>query len=156
MLLALGTGTMAIGRYFGGDLVHKFDQTGVLLGSAVLTLLGIYLYSTQTGAVVYLTAIIYGAGVCYFWPNMIGFIAEKIPKSGALGMSIVGAMGMFSTAIFQPVIGGWIDSANNDLSTSGLTGDALELAVGQTTMTYMLSFPGILSLIHISEPTRPY
>ena len=51
VLLALGTGTMAIGRYFGGDLVHKFDQTGVLLGSAVLTLLGIYLYSTQTGAV---------------------------------------------------------------------------------------------------------
>ena len=149
VLLALGTGTMAIGRYFGGDLVHKFDQTGVLLGSAVLTLLGIYLYSTQTGAVVYLTAIIYGAGVCYFWPNMIGFIAEKIPKSGALGMSILGAMGMFSTAIFQPVIGGWIDSANSDLSTSGLTGDALELAVGQTTMTYMLSFPGILIIAFV-------
>jgi hypothetical protein len=34
VILALITGLMAVGRYFGGEFVHKFDQTGVLLGSS--------------------------------------------------------------------------------------------------------------------------
>ena len=58
----------------------------------------------------YVAAIFFALGVAYFWPNMVGFIAEKVPLSGALGMSIIGGVGMFSTAIFQPIIGHWIDS----------------------------------------------
>jgi len=147
VILALITGLMAIGRYFGGDIVHRFDQTGVLLGSAVLTAVGIFLFSTQTGGMVYVAAIFFALGVCYFWPNMIGFVAEKIPLSGALGMSIVGGMGMFSTSIFQAIIGGWIDSSTAAQSAKGLTGTALELAAGQQTLTYMISFPGILIVL---------
>ena len=147
VILALITGLMAIGRYFGGDIVHKYDQTGVLLGSAVLTAVGIFLFSTQTGGMVYVAAIFFALGVCYFWPNMIGFVAEKIPLSGALGMSIVGGMGMFSTSIFQAIIGGWIDSSTAEQSAKGLTGTTLELAAGQQTLTYMISFPGILIIL---------
>jgi len=147
VILALITGLMAIGRYFGGDIVHKYDQTGVLLGSAVLTAVGIFLFSTQTGGMVYVAAIFFALGVCYFWPNMIGFVAEKIPLSGALGMSIVGGMGMFSSSIFQAIIGGWIDSSTAEQSAKGLTGTALELAAGQQTLTYMISFPGILIIL---------
>ena len=147
VILALITGLMAVGRYFGGDIVHKFDQTGVLLGSAVLAAIGIFLFSTQTGSMVYVAAIFFDLGICYFWPNMIGFVAEKIPASGALGMSIVGGMGMFSSSIFQPIIGGWIDSSTADQAANGLTGSALELAAGQQTLTYMIAFPGILIVL---------
>ena len=147
VILALITGLMAIGRYFGGDIVHRFDQTGVLLGSAVLTAIGIFLLSTQTGGMVYVAAAFFALGVCYFWPNMIGFIAEKIPLSGALGMSIVGGMGMFSSSIFQAIIGGWIDSSRVDQVANGLSGNALELAAGQQTLTYMISFPAILIIL---------
>lgn len=147
VILALITGLMAIGRYFGGDIVHRFDQTGVLLGSAVLTAVGIFLLSTQTGGMVYVAAIFFALGVCYFWPNMIGFVAEKIPLSGALGMSIVGGMGMFSSSIFQAIIGGWIDSSTAEQSALGLTGTDLELAAGQQTLTYMISFPAILIVL---------
>ncbi len=147
VILALITGLMAIGRYFGGDIVHRFDQTGVLLGSAVLTAIGIFLLSTQTGGMVYVAAIFFALGVCYFWPNMIGFVAEKIPLSGALGMSIVGGMGMFSSSIFQAIIGGWIDSSTAEQSALGLTGTDLELAAGQQTLTYMISFPVILIVL---------
>lgn len=147
VILALITGLMAIGRYFGGDIVHRFDQTGVLLGSALLTAVGIFLLSTQTGGMVYVAAIFFALGVCYFWPNMIGFVAEKIPLSGALGMSIVGGMGMFSSSIFQAIIGGWIDSSTADQSALGLTGTDLELAAGQQTLTYMISFPAILIVL---------
>ncbi|MCH1433931.1 MAG: MFS transporter [Flavobacteriaceae bacterium] len=147
LILALVTGLMAVGRYFGGDIVHKFDQTGVLLGSAVLAAIGIFLFSTQTGPMVYVAAIFFALGVCYFWPNMIGFVAEKIPASGALGMSIVGGMGMFSTSIFQPIIGGWIDNSTVEQAANGLTGTELDLAAGQQTLTYMISFPGVLIVL---------
>ena len=106
LILALVTGLMAVARWFGGNVVAKFDQTGVLLGSAVLGTIGVYLFSTQTGAMAYVAAVVYALGIAYFWPNMIGFIADKIPKSGALGMSVIGAVGMFATSIFQPIIGG--------------------------------------------------
>jgi MFS family permease len=147
LVLALISGIMAVGRYFGGEIVHKFDQTGVLLGSAIFTAIGIFLLSTQTGVMIYVSAAIFAVGVCYFWPNMIGFVAQKIPKRGALGMSVVGAIGMFSTSIFQPIIGGWIDSARETANSMGLTGDALELAAGQETLERMITFPAILIVL---------
>ncbi|MBT8297334.1 MAG: MFS transporter [Maribacter sp.] len=149
LILALITGIMAIGRYFGGDFVHKFDQTGVLLASAILSTLGIFLLSTQTGSMIYIAAVTFALGVCYFWPNMIGFVAEKIPKSGALGMSVVGAIGMFMTANMQPIFGIWIDNAREKATAMGLSGDALELATGQETLKTMTLFPGILVVLFI-------
>ena len=147
LILALVTGLMAVARYFGGEAVHKFDQTGVLLGSAILATIGIFLFSTQTGTMAYVAAIFFALGIAYFWPNMIGFIADKIPTSGALGMSIVGAVGMFSTSIFQPIIGRWIDSDKAAAAATGLTGDELELVAGQATLGTMVSFPAILIVL---------
>jgi MFS family permease len=147
IILALVTGLMAVARYFGGEVVHKFDQTGVLLGSAVLATIGIYLFSTQTGTMAYVAAIFFALGIAYFWPNMIGFIADKIPKSGALGMSIIGAVGMFSSSIFQPIIGGWIDSDKAEAAAAGFTGDELELVSGQATLGTMVAFPAILIVL---------
>ena len=147
LILALVTGLMAVARYFGGDAVGKFSYTGVLLGSAVLATIGVYLFSSQTGATAYLAAIVYALGIAYFWPNMIGFVADKIPKSGALGMSIVGAVGMFSTSIFQPIIGGWIDGDRAVAAAAGFTGDELELVAGQATLGTMVLFPAILVVL---------
>jgi MFS transporter, putative metabolite:H+ symporter len=149
LILALVTGLMAVVRYFGGDVVKKLDQTGVFLISAVLTLVGIFLFSTQTGSMAYVAAIIYALGIAYFWPNMLGFIAEKIPNSGAIGLSIIGSVGMFSGSIFQPIIGGWIDSDKMAAAATGLTGDELELVAGQATLQTMTAFPAILIVLFI-------
>jgi MFS family permease len=119
IILALTAGLMAIARYFGGNMVKKFDQSGVLLGSAILATLGIYMFSTQTGAMAYVAAVFFALGIAYFWPNMIGFVADKIPKSGALGMSVIGAIGMFMTGAVQPIIGGWIDSDLEKVAATG-------------------------------------
>lgn len=144
LILALVTGLMAVGRYFGGPIIHRLDQTGVLLGGAVFALIGIYLFSSQTGAMAYVAAVFFAIGVCYFWPTMIGFVAERIPASGALGMSVMGGVGMFSTSIFQPIIGSWIDAERATKTAAGLSGDALELAAGQATLLKMTTFPLIL------------
>lgn len=147
LILALVTGLMAVARYFGGEAVHRLDQTGVLLGSAILATIGVFLFSTQTGAMAYVAAVVYALGIAYFWPNMIGFIADKIPKSGALGMSIVGAVGMFSTSIFQPIIGRWIDQDRAEAAAAGFTGDELELIAGQSTLATMTILPGLLIIL---------
>jgi predicted MFS family arabinose efflux permease len=144
VLLALTTGVMAVGRFFAGPVVKALGQTGVLLGGAIFTFIGIYLFSTVTGPTAYAAAIIFAIGVCYFWPVMVGSVAQRVPLSGALGMSIVGGVGMFSTSIWQPIIGGWIDDARAEALSQGLSGEALELAAGQETLTTMLFFPGIL------------
>ncbi len=144
LILALVTGLMAVARYFGGSIIHKLDQTGVLLGGAILATIGIYLFSTQTGPMAYVAAVFFALGVAYFWPTMIGFVAERIPLSGALGMSIIGGVGMFSTSIFQPIIGRWIDNDMAEKASEGLTGTELELAAGQATLGTMTTFPMIL------------
>ncbi len=54
---------------------------------------------------------------------------------------------MFSTAIFQPIIGGWIDGSRVENMAEGLTGNALELATGQDTLEKMIAFPAILVVL---------
>jgi MFS family permease len=144
LILALVTGLMAVGRYFAGPLVAKINTVGVLLGSAVFALLGIYMLSTMSGPMLYVAAVFYALGICYFWPNMLGFVGQYLPETGALGLSIMGGIGMFSSSIFQPIIGGWIKGNKAVHEAAGLTGDALDLAAGQSTLSDMLLFPGIL------------
>lgn len=146
-ILALVTGLMAVGRFFGGPIVAKFDQTGVLLGSAVLATIGIFLFSTQTGPMAYVAAVFFALGVCYFWPQMIGFTAEKMPLTGALGMSIVGACGMLSSAFWNPFIGEWIDAERVEATAKGISASDVELVAGQATLQTMIAFPAVLIVL---------
>jgi len=144
LILALVTGLMAVGRYFAGSLIERLNTAGVLLGSAVFGVAGIYMLSTMSGNMLYVAAVFYALGICYFWPNMLGYVSENVPKSGALGLSIMGGIGMFSSSIFQPIIGGWIKDNKVVAEAGGLVGDAADLAAGQATLTNMLVFPVIL------------
>jgi MFS transporter, putative metabolite:H+ symporter len=144
LILALVTGTMAVCRYFAGPIYGALGQTGVLLISAVLATAGILLFATQTGTMAYVAALCFAFGVALFWPTMLGFVAEKLPQTGAFGLSIVGGVGMFSTSIFQPIIGGWLDSEKAVAAAQGLTGDIAELTAGQATLDNIAVFPAIL------------
>ena len=147
LILALVTGLMAVGRYFAGPIIAKINTVGVLLGSAIFALTGLYLMSSMSGSSLYFAAFIYALGICYFWPNMLGFVAESLPETGALGLSILGGIGMFSSSMFQPIIGGWIDENKATQVAAGLTGDAADLAAGQATLSNMMLFPGILIVV---------
>jgi hypothetical protein len=56
---------------------------------------------------------------------------------------------MFSTAIFQPIIGSWIDASRVTGEEAGLVGASLELAAGQATLEKMMLFPGILIVLFV-------
>jgi len=147
LILALVTGLMAVGRYFAGPIIAKINTVGVLLGSAVFALAGLYLMSSMSGSTLYFAAFIYALGICYFWPNMLGFVAENLPETGALGLSVLGGIGMFSSSMFQPIIGGWIDKNKAAQVAAGLSGDAADLAAGQATLSNMMIFPAILIVV---------
>ncbi|MHA8053239.1 MFS transporter [Aquirufa sp. Wall-65K1] len=144
LILALVTGLMAVGRYFAGPIIHKLNTVGVLLGSAIFGVIGLYMMSTMDGSMLYVAAVFFALGICYFWPNMLGYVSETMPQTGALGLSILGGIGMFSSSMFQPIIGAWIQENKIAAEATGLAGDAADLAAGQATLSNMLIFPAIL------------
>ncbi len=147
LILAMTAGIMAVGRFFAGPIVHRLNPIGVLLSSAIVAAIGLFLMSKATGVTTYLAAIVWAVGVTYFWPTMLGFVGEYLPKTGAIGMSLIGGAGMFSVSMWNPVIGSWIDSARDHAAQSGLTGDAIELAAGQSTLANIAIFPLVLIVL---------
>ncbi|MBK8702648.1 MAG: MFS transporter [Saprospiraceae bacterium] len=111
LILVMVSGIMALGRSLAEPVVHRFSPPGVLLASAILAALGLYAMSIADGATIFAAAAIFALGVTYFWPTMLGFVSEYIHKSGAVGLAVIGAAGMFATFIFQPVIGAVYDAA---------------------------------------------
>jgi len=147
LILAMVTGLMAVGRQFAGPVIHRLHPPGVLLGSAVIASVGIYAMSLASGSMVYVAAILFALGVMYFWPTMLGFVSEYLPKTGALGMSLIGGVGMAATGLWQPVIGNWLDDARAVAIDTGLTADAAELAAGRATLDNLALFPLALILL---------
>lgn len=147
LILAMVTGLMAVGRYFAGPIVHALNPAGVLLAGSVVAAIGIWLMSGASGGMVYVAAILFALGVMYFWPTMLGFISEYRPKTGALGLSLIGGLGMFSVSIWNPVIGGWIDDARAEALARGLSPEAANLAAGQATLGNLALFPVALVVL---------
>ncbi len=101
LVLAWINGLMAVLRYRAGFAVHRLSPTGVLLGSAAISFVGLlWLSYAETITVAFASATVFAVGVCYFWPTMLGFVSERIPRSGALGLGLMGAMGMAVVGLF--------------------------------------------------------
>ena len=122
IILVVVTGIMAVGRFFAGGLVHRLNPTGVLIGSAIISTAGLLLLSISSGAVMTLfSAAVFAVGVCYFWPTMIGVASEYIPKSGALGMSILGGAGFVATSMVLPIMGKSIETAGPQITLRNMS-----------------------------------
>ncbi len=122
IILAVVTGIMAVGRFFAGGLIHRLNPTGVLIGSASFSLAGLWLLSIASGPVMtVISAAVFAVGVCYFWPTMIGVASEYVPKSGALGMSILGGAGFVATSMVLPIMGKSIETAGPQITLRNLS-----------------------------------
>jgi len=109
LVLVWITGLMAVGRMFAGPFVHSLSPIGMLTASAVLSAVGLYTMSHSTGTMLFAAATLFAIGVCFFWPTMLGFVAENYPNTGAMGLAIMGGVGMLSAGLFVPVIGRFYD-----------------------------------------------
>ncbi|MBS1562911.1 MAG: MFS transporter, partial [Bacteroidetes bacterium] len=109
LLLTIETGIMVLGRGLAEPVVHRFSPQGVLLMSAILAALGLYILGHTTGNMLFVGAIVFGMGVCYFWPTMLGFVSENMPRTGAVGMNFMGGAGMFAVSVYMMFMGGYYD-----------------------------------------------
>jgi len=156
LLLTIETGIMVIGRAFAGPVVHKFSPSGVLLISAVLAAAGLYLLGHTTGNMLFVGAIIFGIGVCYFWPTMLGFVAENLPKTGAVGLNLMGGAGMFAVSVYMIFMSDFYDTLVNAKIPAGtaaadlaaVTNEAKKLA-GPEVINATLMIPLVLIVAFI-------
>ena len=88
----------------------RLSPVGMLTGSAILSAIGLYLLSFATTPITAIgAATVYGLGIIYFWPTMLGVTAERFPKGGPFLMGLMGCVGNLAIAATSPMIGGIFD-----------------------------------------------
>jgi len=154
LVLVWINGIMAVGRMFAGPFVHKLSPPGMLVMSAILSTLGLYAMSHASGNMLFAAATVFAFGVCFFWPTMVGYVAENYPKTGALGMAIIGGAGMLSVSFVLPVIGKWYDAGIAARTPVGAApaGDALaaiQAAAGLEALGKVAILPAVLTVVFL-------
>jgi hypothetical protein len=100
---------MMVLRFFAGPIVHRLSPLGLLAASALIAMIGLLFLSRSEGIVmIFLAATIYGLGKTFFWPTMLGVVAEQSPKGGALTLNATGGVGMLGVGVVGAVFLGYI------------------------------------------------
>jgi fucose permease len=137
LVLVWISGLMAVLRYNAGTFVDRFSPTGLLLVSAILATGGLlWLSYAETTVMAFLSATLFAFGVCFFWPTMLGVTSERVPRSGALGLGLMGGVGMLVVGVVtSPWMGSVADQRANEVLNPEQTVTILE-EVNET-------FPGL-------------
>jgi len=147
LVLVFINGLMAIGRSFAGPFVHRLNPNGMLIVSSLLACIGLFLLSRASGYAAFGAAFVFAAGICFFWPTMLGFVSEYLPNTGALGLSLMGGAGMFSTSLIIPIMGKWYDNFKTAAVAAGsATPDA---DAGSNTFLKVAIMPAIVLVVFI-------
>jgi len=149
LVLVFINGIMALGRSFAGPVVHRFNPNGMLIFSSLFSGIGLFLLSQSSGYAAFGAALVFAIGICFFWPTMLGFVSEYLPKTGALGLSLMGGAGMFSTALIIPVMGKWFDVAKAKAVANGVDAVKAEGLAGSDTFLKVAIMPAILVVVFI-------
>ncbi|MFO7847027.1 MAG: MFS transporter [Balneolaceae bacterium] len=122
------SGLMAILRLFAGTFVEKFSPTGMLLGASILTGIGLMMFSfIETGIVpLLLAATVFGCGVAFYFPTMVGLMSERFPKAGSLGIVLLIGFGFFAAGGSNAIMGSIADSYLPDALDEEQTVQVLE------------------------------
>ncbi len=105
---------MMVLRFSAGPIVEKLSPIGLLMGSAAIAAIGLYWLSLSAGFSILLAATFYAFGKTFFWPTMLGMVAERFPKGGALTMNTIAAVGMMSVGTVGAVFLGFTQDNNID------------------------------------------
>jgi MFS family permease len=123
---------MFVMRFFAGPLAHKLSPVGMLTCSAILAAAGLYWLSYVNNAVLAFTAAtIFGVGVAYFWPTMLGVTAERFPKGGALLLGLMGSIGNLAISQALPQMGAIYDSYTVQAIPADLQGQKVPVPEGE-------------------------
>lgn len=102
---------MFILRFFAGPLAHKFSPVGMMFFSSILSAGGLFWLSYADNIFVAFAAItVFGLGIAYYWPTMLGVTAERFPRGGALVLGLMGCVGNLAISQALPLMGAIYDS----------------------------------------------
>lgn len=149
LVLVFINGIMALGRSFAGPVVHRLNPNGMLIFSAIFAAIGLILLSNASGYGAFGAALVFAAGICFFWPTMLGFVAEYLPKTGAMGLSLMGGAGMFSVSLILPLMGKWFDGFRNAAIATGSTSAEADAIAGSNTFMKVALMPAILIVVFV-------
>jgi hypothetical protein len=149
LVLVFINGLMALGRSFAGPVVHRLNPNGMLIFSAIFAAIGLILLSRVSGYAAFGAAFVFAAGICFFWPTMLGFVAEYLPKTGAMGLSLMGGAGMFSVSLILPLMGKWYDGFKASAIATGSSPAAADAIAGSNTFMKVAIMPAILIVIFV-------
>lgn len=111
-------------RFFAGVPLKHMSPPALLLVSSVFSIAGLYLLAGASGIAIFLAFVLYAVGQTFYWPTMLGFVAERFPRGGAMTLNTVSAMGLLTVGIFGfPFLGAVKD--NFDAQTVKLEKPAL-------------------------------
>ena len=100
LVLVWINGLMAVMRFRAGTLVRRLSPIGLLVASAFVSGVGLFALSyVGSPLTIFGAATVFAVGVCYFWPTMLGVVSERVPRSGALGLGLMGTVGMATVGL---------------------------------------------------------
>ena len=106
LVLVYISGLMFVMRFFAGPIVRKVSPIGLMVACSLLSSVGLFALSYAYNAfTAFAAATVFGIGVCYFWPTMLGITSEQFPKGGALLLSVMGAIGNVAVDRALPLMG---------------------------------------------------
>lgn len=112
LLLVYVSGLMFVMRHFAGSFAHRLSPIGLMWMSCLLASIGLYTLSIANSPITaLLAATVWGVGVCYMWPTMLGITSERFPKGGAFLIGLTGSGGGLSIFLVLPQIGKIFDDA---------------------------------------------
>lgn len=107
-VLVYTSAIMFVLRFFAGPIVHKLSPLGLLAICSLIAAVGLFMLSYSAGIMILVAATIYGLGKTFFWPTMLGVVAEQFPKGGALTLNITGGLGMIAAGVIGAGILGFM------------------------------------------------
>lgn len=135
---------MMILRFFAGPIVHKLSPLGLLAVSSVLAAGGLVFLSKATGITILIAATLYGFGKTFFWPTMLGVVAERFPKGGALSLNAIGGMGMLSVGVIGAALLGNIQDKTIDSNLKALDPALHATVVGDEKMSVFGAYQSVM------------
>jgi MFS family permease len=102
-------------RFCAGPIVHRLSPLGLLATCAAIAAGGLLALSkAEAGLAIFLAATMYGVGKTFFWPTMLGVVAERFPRGGALTLNTIGGVGMLGVGVVGAVLLGNIQDKEVD------------------------------------------
>jgi hypothetical protein len=104
-VLVYTSAIMTILRFSAGSFLHRLSPLGLLACCTSLAIIGLVSLSHAAGIAILLAATLYGAGKSFFWPTMLGLVAERFPRGGTLTLNCIGGVGMLGLSIGMVFLG---------------------------------------------------